>query len=240
MILDEVWAQLETDMAWRQAELRALANLQAVIKREAEKAHLRRALLVMLYAHAEGFCKIAFLTYVNAVNKAAVVCTLASETLVAASFADVFHALVHGDPKQKVFPLPPPSDPKLTIFARQREFITEIPRLLARPLMVPDTAVNTEDNLSSQVIRRNLYRLGFSEDLLSDYHAPLDELVNRRNNIAHGADSDPVKETDYERLRKAVFHTMDELTLSIVSAIENSQFARPAAPPVAMAPRATP
>jgi len=66
-------------MAWRQAELRALANLQAIIRRETEKAQLRRALLVMLYAHAEGFCKIAFLTYVNAVNRAALTCTIASE-----------------------------------------------------------------------------------------------------------------------------------------------------------------
>jgi len=230
MTVDEVWAQLESDMAWRQAELRALANLQANIRREAEKAQLRRALLVMLYAHAEGFCKIAFLTYVNAVNKAALTCTLASEALVAASFADVFHALEYGDPKGKVFLLPPPIDAKLTVFARQREFITDIPRLLARPLVVPDTAVNTEDNLSSRVIKRNLYRLGFPEDLLGSYHVLLDELVNRRNNIAHGADSAPVKETDYERLRKAVFQTMDELTLSIVAAIENAQFSRAAAP----------
>jgi hypothetical protein len=96
--------------------------------------------------------------------------------------------------------------------------------------------VNTEDNLSSHVIKRNLYRLGFPENLLGSYHVLLDELVNRRNNIAHGADSTPVKEKDYERLRKAVFQTMDELTLSIVSAIENAQFTRAATPPIVTAP----
>jgi len=126
------------------------------------------------------------------------------------------------------------------VFARQREFITDIPRLLARPLVVPDTAVNTEDNLSSRVVKRNLYRLGFPEDLLSTYHVLLDELVNRRNNIAHGADSTPVKETDYERLRKAVFQTMDELTLSIVAAIENAQFSRAQTPTAATGSVATP
>ena len=226
MTIDDVWAQLETDLAWRQDELRAMSNLQTTMKDEPEKGRLRRALLVMLYAHVEGFCKIAFLTYVNAINKAATSCNAATEALVAASFADVFHALTHGDPKQKVFQLPPPPDNKLTIFARQREFITELPRLLSRTLEVPDTAVNTEDNLSSQVVKRNLYRLGFPEDLLSGYHAALDELVKRRNNIAHGADSDPVRETDYERLRKAVFQAMDELALSVVAAVENARYLR--------------
>jgi hypothetical protein len=226
MTVDEVWAQLETDMAWRQDELRALSNVQTTMKRDADRGRLRRALLVMLYAHTEGFCRIALLTYVNAANKAATSCSAATEPLVAAAFADVFHALTHGDLKQKVFPLPPPADSKLTIFARQREFITELPRLLARTLAVPDTAVNTEDNLSSHVVKRNLYRLGLPEDLLSGYHAELDELVKRRNDIAHGADSDPVKELDYERLRKAVFQAMDELALSVVSAVENTRFLR--------------
>jgi hypothetical protein len=232
MTVDEIWAQLESDMAWRQAELRVLSNLHSAINRETEKGQLRRALLVMLYAHAEGFCKIALLTYVNAVNKAVMSCTAAVEPLVAAAFSDVFHALTYGDPKQKVFLLPPPTDQKLTVFARQREFIAELPRLLARPLEVPDTVVNTEDNLSSRVVRRNLYRLGFPEDLLKAYDAELDELVRRRNNIAHGADSDPVKESDYERLRKAVFQAMDELALSVVSAVEHSQFIRVSAPQV--------
>jgi hypothetical protein len=224
MTVDEVWAELESDIAWRQAELRGLSNLQAGIKRDAERGQLRRVLLVMLYAHAEGFCKIALLTYVNAINRASVICNAASDPLVAAAFADVFHALAYGDPKQKVFRLPLPADQKLAIFARQREFITELPGLLARTLLVPDTAVNTEDNLTSHVIRRNLYRLGFPEHVLSEYHAEFDELVNRRNNIAHGADADPVKESDYERLRKAVFQAMDELALTIVEAFENASF----------------
>ena len=164
------------------------------------------------------------MTYVNAINKTAIACGKATDPLVAAAFADVFHAL------------PPPADDKLTVLARQREFIATLPQLLARPLNVPDTAVNTEDNLSSQVVKRNLYRLGFPETLLSEYHGELDELVKHRNNIAHGADGDPVKEADHERLRKAVFQAMDEMTLSVVAAVENTQFLKPAAPAAANNP----
>src|SRR6266496_1347942 len=103
MIVNEVWAQLEIDLEWRQAELRALSNIQATARRPAERDYLRRAMLVMLYAHAEGFCKVAFLVYVNAVNKTRRICSDAPEVLVAAAFGDIFHALAHGDPKQKVF-----------------------------------------------------------------------------------------------------------------------------------------
>jgi hypothetical protein len=233
MTVDEVWAQLESDLSWRQSELRALANLQAVLKRDAERGQLRRALLVMLYAHVEGFCKIAFLTYVNAVNKAGVSCSTATEALVAAAFADVFHGLTHGDPKGKVFSLTRPDDDKLMVFSHQREFIAELPHLLSRRLTVPDTIVNTESNLKSYVVRRNLYRLGLPEDLLGDYAGELDELANRRHEIAHGADSDPVKDSDYERLRKAVFQAMDELALSVVSAVEQARFQRGSAGPIA-------
>ncbi len=226
MNIEEVWAELENDMAWRQAEIRALSNLQASTRRDAEKAHLRRALLVMLYAHTEGFCKLAFLTYVNAINKAMISCSNAADGIAAAAFTDVFHALTYGDEKRRVFLASPPEDKKLTILARQREFFTELPRLLARQIQLPDTVVNTEDNLSSKVVKRNVYRLGLPESLLSNYYTDLDELVNRRNNIAHGGDGDPVKERDYERLQKSAFGAMDELALSIVSAIEGAQYSR--------------
>ncbi len=226
MIVNEVWAQLETDLEWRQAELRALSNIQATARRQAERDYLRRAMLVMLYAHAEGFCKVAFLVYVNAINKAGTTCSDAPEVLVAAAFADIFHALAHGDPKQKVFSDAPHPDPKLAVLAREREFISKLPRFLGRPLQVPDTAVNTEDNLSSRVIRRNLYRLGFSEDLLKEYHSEFDELLKRRCSIAHGADPGPVKEGDYTRLQAAIFRAMDHLALSLAVAVEDSNFVR--------------
>lgn len=230
MIVEDVWAQLETDLAWRQAELRTFSNLEATTKRSSDRGHLRRAMLVMLYAHAEGFCKVALMTYINAINRTRTACTMAPEVLVAAAWANVFHALQFGDTKRSVFSAPPHDDPKLVTIARQREFVHELPRLLGQTLQIPDTAVNTEDNLSSKVVRRNLYRLGFPEDLLDAYGQVFDELLRRRCDIAHGSDPDPVKQTDYERLRKGIFQAMDHLALSVASAVENKSFVRAAAP----------
>ena len=92
MTLDEVWTQLEVDLEWRHSELRLLSNTLAPL-REDERSRLRRAMLVMLYAHLEGFCKVALTTYVKVINRAAPTCRQVQESIAAASFEDVFHAL---------------------------------------------------------------------------------------------------------------------------------------------------
>lgn len=236
MRVDTVWAQLESDMAWRQAEIRALKNLHTATIKESDRMHIRRAMLVMLYAHTEGFCKNTFTTYVSAINQAKVCCSDVIEEIAAGAFNEIFHALQYGDRKRKVFHKPPPDDDALMIFCRRAEFFTELPAFLRRQVLLPDTAVNTEDNLSSKVIRRNVVRLGLPHDLLESHYEDLDELLNRRNNIAHGGGGDPVRTTDYERLQKSAFQAMDELALTIAVAIENTHYARTGALPPAATP----
>lgn len=226
MTVETIWAQLESDMEWRQAEIRALANLHSATPK-------RRAMLVMLYAHIEGFCKNAFTTYVNAVNRSKISCSDAIEEIAAGAFSEIFHALQYGDRKQKVFQKPPPEDEGLAIFYRQAEFFAELPGFLQRHVNLSESVVNTEDNLSSKVVERNVVRLGLPRDLLRSHYADLNELVNRRNNIAHGGGGDLVKNTDYERLEKSAFRAMDELALTIVTAIENTHYARLRNTPVA-------
>jgi hypothetical protein len=221
MTLDDIWAQLESDLAWRQDELRLLSNSVASLANEANRERARRATLVMLYAHIEGFSKVALSTYIRAVNDLALSSREAAEGIVASSFVDVFRAITYGDQKGKVFKNPLPPDEGLHVFARRCQFISELDNLLGRPLMVPDDAVDTESNLNSKVLRRNLFRLGFPVDLLASYEDDLNELVYRRHNIAHGIDLSPVRKDIYEKLRKAAFEFMDELTLSIVGAVEN-------------------
>lgn len=226
-MLDQVWAELEEDLAWRHDEIRLLSNSGNGLKKATERDRFRRAQLVMLYAHAEGFCKIALLIYVRALNESNISCSAARDELVASAFDDLFHALQYGDEKGKWFSAALPSDPKLMISARRRDFVAEYATLLSRPLQLPDAAVNTESNLSAAVLRRNLFRLGFSVDMMSEYEGSLDELVNRRNNIAHGVDSGVVKFTDYDRLQKAVFKTMDSVALAIVDSLERSAYLHP-------------
>jgi hypothetical protein len=224
MTLDYIWAQLEQDLAWRHAEIRLLSNTQSSMRKESERDQIRRSQLVMLYAHAEGFCKLAFSVYLKAVNSRSVPCGAVSDELVASGFEAVFHAMRHGDEKGKVFSSNLPDDPKLHVAARRRDFFSEYEAMMRRPLELPEETVNTESNLSSKVLRRNLFRLGFPEKSMNEYETALDELVNRRNSIAHGDDDSVVKATDYGRLQKAVFGAMDFLALMIVDALDQARY----------------
>lgn len=229
MTLEDLWAQLEAELSWRQEELRLLSNTISKLPKVDDRDFLRRSQLVMLYAHAEGFCKVALSIYVKAINDQGLKCSDAQEGLVASALADVFHAIAHGDKKGKVFQTPLPDDEGLYVFCRQRDFIGSLDDLMHRPLMIPDEVVNTESNLSSKVLRRNLFRLGFASDLVDSYHSDLNELAHRRHGIAHGIEVGPVSVAIYERLQGAAFRMMDELALQIVEAVETSRFLRTSA-----------
>jgi HEPN superfamily RiboL-PSP-like protein len=230
MNLNEIWAQLEDDLGWRQDEVRLLSNSLSGLTREKDRDRARRAQLVMLYAHVEGYSKIALSTYLKAINDLTLDTQDAAEAIAASALADVFHALTHGDPKGKIFKKPLLQDQGLRTFSRQCEFIGDVKNFLNRPVNVPDEAVDTESNLNSKVLRRNLFRLGFAPDLLTSYDDDLNELVYRRHGIAHGIDIDPVGKDIYDRLKRAAFQLMDELTLLIVQAVEASEFLRKGAP----------
>jgi hypothetical protein len=103
--------------------------------------------------------------------------------------------------------------------------------MLTHRVKLSDDVVNTEDNLGAEVLRRNLFRLGFTVSQFDHYGIVLDELRNRRNNIAHGFDSSVVREADYERLRRAAFEFMDEVTLAIVDTLENERYRKNLVPP---------
>jgi hypothetical protein len=98
---------------------------------------------------------------------------------------------------------------------------------MSKSLVLPEGIVNTESNLSSLVLRRNLFKLGFPEDMMSEYDVHLDELVNRRNNIAHGIDDSVVKSNDYDRLQRSVFRAMDSIALAIVGALDDASYLCP-------------
>jgi hypothetical protein len=144
MTIDAVWAQIEQDLSWRLEEIRLLSNSRSGLRKESDRDRFRRAQLVMLYAHAEGFCKVALLIYLRAINEAKIPCAAASDELVASAFDEIFRALQHGDEKAKIFSSTLPSDPKLFVPARRRDFIAEYENIMCRTIRLPESTVNTE------------------------------------------------------------------------------------------------
>jgi hypothetical protein len=227
MSLADVRAELEEELTWRLDELRFFKNQLSELRSEDDRERYRRALVVMLYSHFEGFWKAAFMIYVKAINQTKVQCSEASEALVAATFAEVFEALADGNRKSDYFRRTAPGDLKLHRFSRHQEFVGRIHEFVQQVVSIePDDAVDTESNLKPVVIRKNLFRLGFQHDSFSAHEGAIDRLLQWRNHIAHGATRSGLSKSQYEPLEKAVVEVMETVILFIYESLKEERYLR--------------
>ena len=226
MNVAELRAELENDQSWRRDELRFLQNQIPHITVSNQQSLFRRALVVLLYAHFEGFCKFALTLYVNAVNKTGITCAEANYALAAASLADLFGALRDSGSKCAEFRAKLPDDSQLHRFARDREFVERVADFENRRVNIPEDVIDTESNLKPIVLKKNLFRIGLPHDQFATLDGDIHRLLNSRNKIAHGETQSGIESLEYEGLRKAVFHIMDEITAEITRALLEQRFLR--------------
>jgi hypothetical protein len=225
MNLAELRAELEADQAWRVDEIRAFQNWGATIDEEKLKQY-RRALVLLLYAHYEGFCKFALTLYVSAVNRLGITCGAAAYAVAAASLADLFRNLRNPQMKCDLFRRELPDDAKLHQFAREREFIERTSEVDKHAVNIPDDVVDTESNLTPLVLKKNLYHLGLPHDQFESYKDEINKLLGVRNAIAHGSLKDGVDGKLYDELRGAAFTIMSGLSAGIMQALADRAYAR--------------
>jgi hypothetical protein len=227
MNLADLLAQLEQELSWRFDEIRNLKNLEMSLATEDDRAKFRKALVVMLYSHYEGYCKAAFSLYAGAVNSENLSCSEAEIRILASSFADVFKEYHNTDRRAKIFKYELPDDPALRTFARQAELVDRIEILRRQKVKIPvDTVVNVESNLKPDVIRKILFRLGLPPDAFDGHSAAIDQLIGKRNAIAHGAMKSGVSESQYAEVERAALFTMKSLKQMIWHALRNRSFSR--------------
>ncbi|NQT13951.1 MAG: hypothetical protein HQ582_14450 [Planctomycetes bacterium] len=224
MNIEAIRTELEEEQTWRQNEIRFLRNQLSEISGYSRKKQYRKSLMVMLYSHYEGFCKFAMECYVKAVNGEGVTCDEATEALVAGAWAGVFTAVESGDKKARVFKNVLPSGDALHRLARRREFVERLPEFRSTIARIPDDTVDTESNLWPTVLQKNLYRLGLRHDAFAQQDGAILNLLNRRNNIAHGAQRDGVTAEKYSESERAVFRIMEDFMLLIVDALRKEEF----------------
>jgi len=58
--ISDIYAEVEAEYAWRQDEIRFFQN-QSTNAPENKQDQFRRVLILLLYAHFEGFCKFALI-----------------------------------------------------------------------------------------------------------------------------------------------------------------------------------
>ena len=226
MRVEQVRAEVEESFTWRQDELRFLRNLVETIKDQEDKRRYRKTLVVMLYSHFEGFWKDAFLIYLKAINDERLPTGQADYAIAAANISDILGALADHDAKSSLLWKHKPADRKLRTRARQQEFIKRLEEIMSRPIVIPETLVDTESNLTPNVMRKNLFALGFQYDRFKSQEGTIHNLVRRRNDVAHGSRTSGFEAEEYSELEGIVFEVMNEITVVIFDAIRRRQYLR--------------
>lgn len=226
MDLASIWAQLEQDQQWRVDEIRFFDNHALRLEAEADQEKFRRANVLLLYSHYEGFCKFVFNVYVTTINNERLTVADVNFSLVAASLHNVFKELRNPETKAVEFATQLPDDRKLHVFAKDKIFLEKLVELEGKMVEIPDSVVDTESNLRPVVLRKNLFKLGFAHNGLTSIEGYIQRLLQIRNEIAHGASNRGVPLSEYEDLRRAAFNAMDEIKRYVMNALTNRHFLR--------------
>ncbi|MFF2538558.1 MAE_28990/MAE_18760 family HEPN-like nuclease [Streptomyces cyaneofuscatus] len=217
-------AQIEEDMAWRLDELRHLNNrLLGDVSPESASVYSLRAILVMQYAHLEGFTRNALSLYVSAVNARNLPAKQLKPELMAAALAIEFDTLRKGPGASE-------DEGRLTARARhQITFVKRIQELSAGPVSIAaEAAVSMEMNLGSDVLRRALVSLGIPVDQVENEQYSSIEFVKRvRNDIAHGSRKEKISGGMFSVHMKKCEEFMNGLSRVLTQALSEEWF-RPA------------
>jgi hypothetical protein len=223
--IGDIRAQLEEDQGWRIDEMRKLGNLLSDIASEEDRDVYRKLLVVMLYSHYEGFCKIALSIYAQALNNEELLCSEVEDLLVASSLSNAFKMLDSNDMKHPLFKRNAPDDSRIHRLYRRVEFIGSFSELLCRRVELPiDDVVNTQSNLTYIVLIKILYQLGIPYQTLKEREGGIGSLLSIRNAVAHGDRLKGITASRYQELRDLTFGIMKELSELIMSSLLNQVY----------------
>lgn len=234
---EDVHADLEGDRRSRESELRLMEGLIAAAASDDEKNMLRRSLVLLTYAHLEGFCKFSLLAYTAALNALNLKCADATYPLAAAGLSEVFAALRDPNSKHDLFRHSLPDDSALHLAAREQTFIEDYEAISAELLQISDKVVDTKSNLSADILRKMLFRLGFAYPTVDPHASNIEKLRGIRNAIAHGDRLKMPKEQDVKDYVTTALDVMRFLQNEIFKALHQRTYLR-TPPAAATAPSA--
>lgn len=224
MQLEDIRAEMEEELTWRKTELKFLKNRMSNITKEKDKEKYRKSLVVMLYSHFEGFSRTCLLIYVNALNSLELKRNEFNECIIAASMNDIFKKYDDRDRKCKIFKRKLPEEKEIHRFFRRTDLIMQFNNFLEEKLLIPDEVVDTESNLRYHVFQKNLYRLGIEYTVFDQYKKQINDLVNKRNSIAHGAEKMGIEEKYYDNLENTIYNIMDYMVRILIDCLKHKKY----------------
>ena len=104
---------------------------------------------------------------------------------------------------------------------RERVFVEAYEFILGRTVEIPDRVIDTKANLSTVILKRNLYQLGLDFPTVEKHRGAIDRLLGVRNAIAHGDTlrvPNPDQIREYTSAAFAVMQFVQELVLAALRA----------------------
>ena len=206
-----IWSNtLETDLAWREAELASLKVLVASEK-EGTVRHrvLLRSLWCILYAHFEGFYKFAWDYYLESLEHQNITREQAQECLAKFSLKKNF-SLLRRDTSDSVL--------WLHLSSHFEDWMSQQLTFKER--------LETESNLWPSVAKGNNVSVGLPYVELDSNDVQLRSLVSRRNEIAHGKPLVIKKLEDYQPYEQSALLAMHELAVGVLESLEMGKYLR--------------
>ncbi|WP_229790342.1 MAE_28990/MAE_18760 family HEPN-like nuclease [Mycetocola manganoxydans] len=161
---------ISDEIAWRKRELTTARKLVQQSSGSTQTANLRSGVLI-LYAHWEGWVKNVARLYIRYANTQS------------ATYAQLSSAFLGNALKVKISSIEKASTPAI-----HNEFALFLMEGLSGKARLSEDLVQTQSNLSSAVLSNVVERLGLPRRTEYATRANMidQELVNRRNSIAHG------------------------------------------------------
>lgn len=219
----EFRSDMEESLSWRINEIITLKNLL----REDNNVPVVKTLIVMLYAHFEGFFKDSLECYIKYINSTELLLKQFSDSIITASLNREYAAFENMNRKCKELTSVPPTEDFLHKFHRRRELTQKLTSdYLNRKVRIDEKIINTKSNLDYSVLQENMYILGLDYNYFLDKQDNITKLVRLRNSVAHGSQREPIEFTEFEKIEKDIFEVMEEIILYLFQFCSDRRFLR--------------
>lgn len=222
----DVHAEIEADRESRESEIRLIEQIHNSSDDENDQIRYRRILVMMTYAHLEGFCRFSLSTYTSAINSMGLNCSDASPAIAAAGFNGVFSALRDSQRKHKVFRKDLPDDKALHLSAREQQFVEDYEAISQVTVNIPDKLIDTKSNVDTVILKKLLFQLGLDFKSVENHRSTLNRLLGTRNAIAHGDRLKQPKKEDVTEFLSATRNIMNFIQEEIFNALSKELFLR--------------
>ncbi|TGL63507.1 MAE_28990/MAE_18760 family HEPN-like nuclease [Leptospira sarikeiensis] len=198
---------IESDLQWREEELTLLKKefFQTQVNSN-KKLYLARALILITYAHYEGFIKFLWDHYVSHLKQL---------NLELGEFKDTIRIYIFEDEYKKF---------KNTYDIRNILELLQNPGHILRKRMQNLELLDTKSNLWPNILEENNKKICISSKELEDHKHTLSKLVGLRNEIAHGKNITLSNINEVIDISNSVTNVLYDMAIQIDEAINSQSY----------------